>query len=515
MQSERGLEEARLNLFTHAENVRIFGAQQEVRLPVTVVTGMLGAGKTTLLKHILSNRSNLRIAGAINDFAQLNIDENLIRSKGTASKIVELTNGCVCCHLLGDLKSAVWKMLDRGGDVEKDEVNYLVVETSGVTDPAQIIATLDANFGKCYRARLDSVVTVVDTDVLVERAHLKEKVDSVAAISQLTRADVIILNKVDLVSESDCDVVERYIRESYNADAVVMRASRCNVPISSILDVQLAPTDKGVGAGAGRNISHESVEVPIYVSATGGALRRSTSTSTSESVATAHSHAERDNFSSASCTISDAPLRLDRLQEFLSKSSSVRALARMKGVLWIEGMKSRCVVHMSGRGRLGFELDGKWTGPPLSEMAFIGSALEPEEICKEFRACAEQSSSVRRTEERFRIDLDEFRVVGSNLFRLTGSKVYGFTEEHIENFLRIDTERMNIDFADAVNASVDTPKAFLAYTYHEMGERTKVALVHDPRAGAELGMNQSVLVREARKVLTRYFRNVPSCKCGQ
>lgn len=127
-------------------------------LPVTIVTGFLGAGKTTLLNHVLNNKSNLRIAAAINDFASLNIDERLVRSKNhqQEQEIVELSNGCVCCHLLQDLQAAVWKLLQNNND-DLDSVNYLIVETSGVSDPCEIIRTLDAKFGKCFRARLDSV----------------------------------------------------------------------------------------------------------------------------------------------------------------------------------------------------------------------------------------------------------------------------------------------------------------------------------------------------------------------
>ena len=103
------LELNRFKMTLHAENVRVFSAHRKPQLPVVVVTGFLGSGKTTLLRHLLTNKQNLRIAAAVNDFASLNIDESLIRgmpAQAQASRVVELSNGCVCCSLMGSLKKA-------------------------------------------------------------------------------------------------------------------------------------------------------------------------------------------------------------------------------------------------------------------------------------------------------------------------------------------------------------------------------------------------------------------------
>ena len=147
-------EASRINIFHHAENVRIFNdGNAPKRIPVTVLTGCLGAGKTTLLNHILSHKSsNLRIAAAINDFAELNIDEQLIsktttESSSNSTKVVELTNGCVCCHLLDDLAQVVVKLFQSRGDVKTNTINYLLVETSGVTNLQSVVWTLNANLG--------------------------------------------------------------------------------------------------------------------------------------------------------------------------------------------------------------------------------------------------------------------------------------------------------------------------------------------------------------------------------
>jgi G3E family GTPase len=569
--SSNDVEASRVNLFLHAENVRIFDNNpQSQQLPVTIVTGFLGAGKTTLLQHILSNQSNLRIAAAINDFAQVSIDENLIRHRptksGTASRLVELSNGCVCCHLLDDLQAAVWKLLDRGGEVDMDVVNYLVVETSGISDPSSIIRTLDAKFGKCFRARLDSVVVVVDADQLLS-SSLSSSSSSVepispAAVAQLQYADVVLINKMDLLPDPETDGhrVEEMIRQ-INTNAAIYKTRQCKVPLSAILDVQLSSSSSGGEHSA--LLSHEVTAVPFHISTTGGSLRCPSSLVSHPSNRSTMSHFQDgdDAFVSVSASVPHGPLALHKLQHFVT-SPLVQRLARMKGVVWIQGndlREYRCVVHLSGRGRLGFALDGKWTGPPLSQMAFIGrsSVVQAQELLSEFAKCCSVGSSgmdekmevpknprsetrhgVSRQDDNFYLNIlrnsQEFVVLeddsdnnnnsnqGSSCgnlyhFRLTGSKLYGFTEEEMERDLRIDTDAMNIDLVNAVNASVfsvergdDHGKAFLVYTRVNSGP---VVLCYAEGSG-EPGNNLKALFREARAVLTTHFRNVQVCKCG-
>lgn len=511
------LEATRVNIFLHAENTRVFGFQERPILPTCLVTGFLGSGKTTLLNHILSNRSNLRIAAAINDFAELNIDENLVKSKNQASKLVELSNGCVCCHLLHDLKDAVFKMLESGGDVERDAVNYLLVETSGVSDPSQVIRTLDAKFGKCFRARLDSVVTVVDADQFLSQPP------GAAAVSQLSCADIVIMNKMDLLKDDqDADLVESRIR-LYNSDAVLHRTSHCNVPLSAILDVNIPPSSDSTPGG--NAITHEATQVPVYVSRTGGALRRSFINQNANTDTSVTTHLHTDKFASVAVTLDLHPISFWKLQTFVC-SPDVQRLSRMKCVLWITGFSDRCVLHLSGRGRLGFELDGQWAGPPASEIAFIGLELNSKRLEDQFTKCSVEGDPANASPVPHREGLEklrnskEFQVFDGNpedtdeltYFRLTGSETYGYTEREIERDLRIDTDAMNMDLADAVNASVDRPKAFLAYKRVNMDGNSHVVLCHP--GGSEPANNFAVLLREAVKVLGTHFRNVQVCKCG-
>ena len=520
------------------------------------------------MNHILTNKSNLRVAAAVNDFAELNIDEDLVRSKGRASGVVELSNGCVCCSvLLDDLRDAVWNMLREGGDVSTDDVNYLVVETSGVSDPMSVVRALDTKFGKMYRARLDSVVTVVDTDDLLHFGAVCRggggggggggtPALGAAAEAQLRCADVVILNKIDLLDDDEDGVkvedAERIVR-FYNPHATVHRAIRCDVPLSAVLDVETAPPDPD---GSGRSaITHERSETPVYVSPEGGSLRSYSSgggtgaeaqASLSVPGAPFRRHMREDGFSSVSVSESDEPVSLSRFSEFVTSSAVVGGLVRMKGVLWIRGLDPhRCVVHLSGRGRLGYEIDGPWSGPPRSDVAFIGQELNPAKIRAAFLACRVSDEDKEETggggKSARGMDVIRnspmFEVLDSggadpadgcdNLhppishFRLTGAKHFGYSVEEISQDLRIDIDAMNVDLADAVNASVDRPKGFLAYadlTGNEKRpgrapqiQRGRIVLCY---AGGEPAGNADVLTREALRVLTAHFRNVQSCRCG-
>ena len=157
------------------------------------------------------------------------------------------------------------------------------METSGISDPLEIIRELDATFGKMVRARLDAVVCVVDADQMLHTAH---DASSSSLVAQLACADVVILNKMDLLlTQAECTIVEEKIR-AINHQAVLYPTTYCNVPLSNIMDVTIPLMDSGAGGNA---MTHERSNVPIYVSATGGALRCEASNFTSKSAASAGS----------------------------------------------------------------------------------------------------------------------------------------------------------------------------------------------------------------------------------
>lgn len=134
---------------------------------------------------MLGNRRNLRIAVAINDFASINIDSESVKRSNDATGIIELTNGCICCTKAADLASKVWSILQ---EADSGSVDYLVIETSGVSDPCTVVQTLEADFGKMYRVRLDSVVLVLDAD------DVSEYVCTHHYLKKLLSIDVLVLS---------------------------------------------------------------------------------------------------------------------------------------------------------------------------------------------------------------------------------------------------------------------------------------------------------------------------------
>ena len=193
------------------------------QVPVTVLTGYLGAGKTTLLNRILSENHGQKYAVVINEFGELGVDNDLVVD--TDEEVFEMNNGCICCTVRGDLIRIVGGLMKR-----RDKFDGIIIETTGLANPAPVAQTFFVDDNVRARTKLDAIVTVVDAKHLPERLQ-----DSAEAAEQIAFADVIILNKTDLVNEQELAEVERLIRQ-INRFAQIHRTQRSAVPITEVLN---------------------------------------------------------------------------------------------------------------------------------------------------------------------------------------------------------------------------------------------------------------------------------------
>ena len=192
------------------------------KTPVTVLTGYLGAGKTTLLNRILSEQHGKKYAVIVNEFGEIGIDNDLV--VGADEEVFEMNNGCICCTVRGDLIRIIEGLMKRKG-----KFDAIIIETTGLADPAPVAQTFFVDQEIQDEARLDAIVTVADAKFLA--ARLK---DAPEAKNQIAFADVIIINKSDLVSEAELQEVEARIR-GINPYATMHRAVKCNVELDKVL----------------------------------------------------------------------------------------------------------------------------------------------------------------------------------------------------------------------------------------------------------------------------------------
>ncbi|WP_426411344.1 CobW family GTP-binding protein [Bradyrhizobium ganzhouense] len=193
------------------------------KIPVTVLTGYLGAGKTTLLNRILSENHGKKYAVIVNEFGEIGIDNDLII--GADEEVFEMNNGCICCTVRGDLVRIMDGLMKRKG-----KFDAIIVETTGLADPAPVAQTFFVDEDVQKNARLDAVVTVADAKWLSDRLK-----DAPEAKNQIAFADVIVLNKTDLVTKPELAEVEARIR-GINPYAKLHRTERCSVALADVLD---------------------------------------------------------------------------------------------------------------------------------------------------------------------------------------------------------------------------------------------------------------------------------------
>ena len=359
-------------------------------LPVTSLTGFLGAGKTTLLNHILSNQNGVKTAVLVNEFGEIGIDNDLIVATG--EDMVELSNGCICCSINGELLEAVYRILDR-----PDPVDYLVVETTGLADPLPVAMTF---LGSDLRdqTRLDSIITLVDAENFSD-----ELLEGEVARAQIVYSDILLLNKCDLVEEERLAALEDQLR-TIKTDARILRAVKGEVPLPLLLSVGLFESDKVVAQQSHENCDHDHghCEHDDHGHDHGHAHDHSHGDSHSHDHSHAHDHSHGDHadhqgpdhlaiegFTSLSFA-AEGPFALRKFQNFLDNLVPA-SVFRAKGILWFNESERRHVFHLAGK-RFSID-DSEWpSSERKNQIVLIGKNLDHAKLRKQLQACVAKDS---------------------------------------------------------------------------------------------------------------------------
>jgi G3E family GTPase len=322
------------------------GSTMSEKIPVTVLTGYLGAGKTTLLNRILTEKHGKKFAVIVNEFGEAGIDGDLV--VGADEEVFEMNNGCICCTVRGDLIRILDGLMKRKG-----KFDAIIVETTGLADPAPVAQTFFVDQDVGDATKLDAVVTVTDAKWLLERLK-----DAPEAKNQIAFADVIVLNKVDLVTAEELASVEAAIR-AINPYAKLHKATRCDVPIENLLDRNAFDLDRIL------DIEPDFLE-------------------------SGHHHHHSDEVRSMSFTI-PGDVDPEKFMPWINDISQAQGpnILRSKGILAFKDEPRRFVfqgVHMILDGDL--QRDWKDDEARQSRLVFIGRDLNENELRKGFEACA-------------------------------------------------------------------------------------------------------------------------------
>lgn len=317
-------------------------------VPLILLTGFLGAGKTTLLNRLLRAEHGLRVAVLVNDFGAVNIDSQLVEATSVDGDMVSLSNGCICCTIRGDLLQAVEQLFT--GQTPPPQV--IVIETSGVSDPLEVALTFRDVPQMQALVHIDSIITLIDA----EQFRTAEREYAVLAMNQIGMADIVVLNKVDLVSTAQLATLEQTIQHIM-PNVRVYRTTYADVPLPLLL---------GLGTYDPQRLnSRAPLDVHVHAS---------------DAHHHDHDHPDHSTLFETWRWQHPEPLSAQALEAAIKRLP--QGIYRMKGFVYLQDEpQARMLLQVVGT-RATLSREGEWQTPPQTELVAIGSAgsIDPDAL---------------------------------------------------------------------------------------------------------------------------------------